>query len=676
MIPRQDHFLKRSKPLHVCRWLLAIWLVLLVGSAYQIAQQVLAVGVTFTPRAERWLLVIALGVAAFLDLIALIATWTNWGKSLIRRWNARFEASSPPRWLAGIVAVVAMFTYTFLVLKGLGDLLIDIFPRLLLFSLVVTVQGIALKVISPSLTARVAGAVASLGTAFIYQTALFLNAVRDFPFSNGWSEASRYYYASLFFDRKLYGLDVSPSVLHPTRYLMQSLPFLLEGIPLWGHRLWQALLWIVFTALAAYVLVRRLRLKGWLPAILTAMTVYLYLFRGAVYYHLLVPVVIVLAGFDRRKPWRSTIVVALASAWAGISRINWYPVPAMLAIALYLLEERQGDRPLWRYLGFPALWSVLGIGCAFGSQALYMFLSGNQPEQFTSSFSSNLLWYRLWPSPTFRLGLGFSALLVSFPLLWLIVARLWQGKGRWRFIRVFGLVAMLLVLFAGGLVVSVKIGGGNNLHNLDAYLVLLLLVGAYLYYDRFAEEDNDVSTAACYNWMRTLALVAVPIFFALQGGGPMRLPAEDVTRPALNYLSWAVNYAARDGGEVLFVAERHLLLFEDEFDLPLVPRYEKVFFMEMVMSQNRPYLEEFYADIQSQRFEAIVIDPLATFYKGEQRSWAEEHNVWVRFVSRPLLCYYRPRLTLDEMPVQVLYPRRDAQDCPIIAKNLERLAEE
>ncbi len=676
MIPRQSQFLKQSKPLHVWRWLLAIWLILLIGSAYQIAQQVLAVGVPFTPRAERWLLVIALSMAAFFALLALIITWTAWGKSLIKQWNDWFANISSPRWLAGIVAVVAILAYSFLVLRGLGDLLIDLFPRLLLFSVVVTIEGLALKVIKPSLTSRLAGMAACLSTAFVYQTTLFLNPVRDFPFSIGWSEASRYYYASLFFDQKLYGLDLSPSVLHPTRYLMQSLPFLLDGIPLWGHRLWQALLWIVLTALTSYVFVRRLRLKGWLPAILTAITVYLYLFRGAVYYHLLVPVMIVLAGFDRRKPWRSAAVVVLASAWAGISRINWYPVPAMLAIALYLLEEKQGNKPLWRYLSFPALWSVLGLGTAFGSQALYMFLSGNKPEQFTSSFSSSLLWYRLWPSSTFRLGLVFSALLVSFPLLWLIVARFWQSRGRWAFIRPFGLMTMLLVLFAGGLIVSVKIGGGSNLHNLDAYLVLLLLIAGYLYFDRFADEEENASSPVTYNWFRTLSLLAVPIFFALRGGGLMRLPSPEDTQAALKQLYWTVNYAARDDGDVLFVSERQLLLFEDEFDMPLVPAYEKVFFMEMVMSQNRLYLEQFYNDIQSQRFEAIVTDPVVAFYKDQQRSWAEEHNVWVRFVNRPLLCYYRPRLTLDGMAVQVLYPRRDVEDCPIIAKNLKRLAED
>jgi hypothetical protein len=235
---------------------------------------------------------------------------------------------------------------------------------------------------------------------------------------------------------------------------------------------------------------------------------------------------------------------------------------------------------------------------------------------------------------------------------------------------------MLVVLFVGGLVVSVKIGGGSNLHNLDAYLVLLLLIAVYLYLDRFAAEEKFDSSPVVYLWVRSLALVVLPVFFALRVGSPIRLPSSEDTRAALKQLYWTVNYAARDGGDVLFISERQLLLFEEEFDMPLIPPYEKVFFMEMVMSQNRPYLEQFYADIQSQRFEAIVIDPVVSFYKDQQRSWAEEHNVWVRFVNRPLLCYYRPRLTLDEMAVQVLYPRRDVEDCPIIAKNLKRLAED
>ena len=42
------------------------------------------------------------------------------------------------------------------------------------------------------------------------------------------------------------------------------------------------------------------------------------------------------------------------------------------------------------------------------------------------------------------------------------------------------------MFFGGGLAVSVKIGGGTNLHNLDAYMVLLLVATAELGFGRFA----------------------------------------------------------------------------------------------------------------------------------------------------------------------------------------------
>jgi uncharacterized membrane protein YhaH (DUF805 family) len=58
----------------------------------------------------------------------------------------------------------------------------------------------------------------------------------------------------------------------------------------------------------------------------------------------------------------------------------------------------------------------------------------------------------------------------------------WRGRvGRdlsrlsWLF-----LLAELLILFVGGLLVSMKIGGGADIHNMDAYAVLLLVITAYL----------------------------------------------------------------------------------------------------------------------------------------------------------------------------------------------------
>ena len=51
-------------------------------------------------------------------------------------------------------------------------------------------------------------------------------------------------------------------------------------------------------------------------------------------------VILVLWGFDATHFWRNLVLVLVASLWAGISRVNWLPVPGMLAAALYLLEVK------------------------------------------------------------------------------------------------------------------------------------------------------------------------------------------------------------------------------------------------------------------------------------------------------------------------------------------------
>ena len=55
---------------------------------------------------------------------------------------------------------------------------------------------------------------------------------------------------------------------------------------------------------------------------------------------------------------------------------------------------------------------------------------------------------------------------------------------------------MLLVLLVGGFIVSAKIGGGSNLHNLDGYLTLSLSVGLYLLFDRFTPEASPAPVPA------------------------------------------------------------------------------------------------------------------------------------------------------------------------------------
>src|SRR5688572_2928159 len=60
-----------------------------------------------------------------------------------------------------------------------------------------------------------ASALILLGVA--YEILIRFNAVTSYPLSMGWSEGSRYYYASLYFSRRIYGESFPLSTLHPTR---------------------------------------------------------------------------------------------------------------------------------------------------------------------------------------------------------------------------------------------------------------------------------------------------------------------------------------------------------------------------------------------------------------------------------------------------------------------------
>ena len=516
-----------------------------------------------------------------------------------------------------------------------------------------------------------------LGYGFVYKISSFIPDVTSYPFSLGWSEASRYYYASLWFSKQVYGTTIPPSVLHPSRYLVQSLPFLIPDSSLMVHRLWQVILWIVSASLTSWLLIRRLTPKGQKrPQIVTLCLLFwtfLFLFQGPIYYHLLFMVILILWGYDSTRFWRNLILVLIASMWAGISRINWLPVPGLLTASLYLLEVQVKGKPLWRYIISPSIWVLAGTGLGYASQQAYQLWSGNPLAWFGSSFSSNLLWYRLLPNQTFPMGILLSSVFVSLPLIGLMVLRLVNYWREYHIIRLVGLAGILFVLFVGGVVVSVKIGGGSNLHNLDAYLILLLVIACYIYFYRFIpdysvqkEEYLLVGSASSTNKLAptvevvliALALV-FPLYFALSAGGAIPHRDFQAARDALQTLNSATQQAVNQGGEVLFISQRHLLTFDYIHDVPLVPEDELVFLMEMAMSDNSSYLDAFHNDLRNQRFALIVSEPLTTQYQGKSHSFGEENDAWVERVSEPILCYYEPTTQVEAAGVILYTPRAD-----------------
>ena len=506
-------------------------------------------------------------------------------------------------------------------------------------------------------------AISLLSIGFMARIESWLPSISSYPFSLGWSEASRYYFASLFFSEKLYGETLAWSFLHPSRYLLQSIPFFFGAIPLWAHRVWQVLLWLGITFCTSVAFVRRLTSPK-KALLFWSLTIwfFLYLFQGAVYYHLQIAVLIILVGVHPAKPKRSFWAVILASLWAGISRINWVPVPAMLAILIFLLEEPVSDyKNLWHYLRKPLLWTIFGTGTALASQSLYVIISHNTENiaSFSSSFTSLLLWYRLLPNQTYPPGILFGTMLVSFPLLGIIAITLSDRRKNWRWIRLFGTFAILSVLLLGGLTVSAKIGGGADLHNMDAYLLALGVWAGTLFLKRTANENpnSDAAYSIPAEWI-AIALI-IPVWLSLQSMNPM--PQYDLqhAETSLEIVRDAVSKTAAQKSEVLFLNQRHLLTFGMVDNIDLVPEYEVITLMEMAISNNTAYLDQFHNDLLNQRFGLIVASTQYLGFKKEREAFAEENNAWIKNISEYLVCTYEAQTDITKENIVLFVPKKN-----------------
>jgi len=616
-----------------------------------------------------WLLLGLLLVSAIL-FVTFVLTWTWYRKWFLSLGSKIINLSPKSKPLTATILLLLIGLFSITVLFSFGDSFGQASIQWFLASWVVIIAMILFRRLMPKSNWLNVLSVAILSVGISYRLFQFLPDISAYPFSLGWSEASRYYYASLFFSEKIYGFWVPPSTLHPTRYLMQSIPFLIDGLPLWFHRFWQVILWLVCSFGTAVLLARRLKITRKTIWWLFLFWTFLFMWQGPIYYHLLVIVMIVLWGFDSERFWRSLIIVAIASAWAGISRVNWFPVPGMLATALYFLEQPKNEQPLWKYLLPPTIWTIVGFGIALGTQTLYIIWSGNDPELFASSFSSALLWYRLFPNATYSLGLLTGTLLISLPIFLLIWMRLRNQDIHLHSISLLGLTAILTVLLLGGLLVSTKIGGGSNLHNLDAYLALLLVIGSYFYFEKIDDIDRQARTLPPA-WIN-FVIVFIPILITFGSSSQFLRFHPQATEDSLLKMQRNISRALEDGGEILFISERQLLTFDYIDGVTLVPEYEKVFLMEMVMAGNRNYLDAFETDIQNQRFDLIITDPLFDMYKEPGGDWAEENNVWVNAVSVPILCNYWRKVTFAESGVQILAPRDNSEACQPL-KNIEIL---
>ena len=567
-------------------------------------------------------------------------------------------------WLFLLIGLTgfALFTSNAYFIRVLGDASGVRYLILLLFSLV-GMWGI--KMVRNETAWRTAWIVIVLCQSLIQLFLFFLSQVTAYPFAMGWSETSRYYFPSLFLSEKVYGLKYPWPILHPTLHLLLVPPYLFDA-PLWFHRFWQVALRFLLLGLIIPPLLKRLKIEDRQLRWLVVLWMFLFLFTGPIYFHLAVPVIIVLWGFSLHDGRRTWVAVLLASVWCGWSRVNWYPVPALIAAVLYFLEEPIVGKKLWQYLLKPFLWFTVGTILAFLSQRLYIALSGIPDSgSFYTSLSSDLLWYRLLPNASYSLGLIPAALLVSLPM-WIVMYAILRtnNKEAWNPIRLLLLFAVLFVLFIGGLLVSLKIGGGVDLHNLDAYLCILLIVFSYFVFARYRLENGELSRPVPLPWFLVLAVILMPAWSYLRFNIGFKTYDENQTQATLKSLQSYVDEAKAQGGEILFITQRQLISMHMLDGVTLVPEYEREDLMEMAMANNTQYLGKFRSDMESQRFALIVVDPLNFNIMTRNRSFADENNVWVRRVMKQILCNYRQEAVFAEDDLALYVPQAGERQCP------------
>jgi hypothetical protein len=662
--------MERPTSLTFWRLLLAFTGLLTLPVLFQIRS--LADELGFSLAQPRWSALVAfislIGIGAFL---LLLLSWSRF-QSMLPEGDALEKITKLPKIVAIGLLLLSLPVFSGVVLHPSTGFLIggQAWLRFLAFWLLSLASTFAIRNLGKQVDWSLSLVIALLLQAVFFTIAASLSQVSNYPFLPGWSESSRYYDASLLFARRIYAMKVPLAALHPSLHFLLAVPFIFPDLPLWVHRLWQAVLFLGLNAGTALCLARRLSIPSRYINWLFTAWCFLFLLQGPVYIHLLVPVLIILIFASPKNHWGTLLAVILASVWAGISRINWFPVPGLLAAVLYLVEVpvgRGSKRPL-AYLWKPASWLLVGTATSFISQYLFILLSGNADRQaFFSSLTSDLLWYRLLPNATYPPGILLGSLLVLLPILLLLF---WMMRGRLRSIhpiRWLGISAAVGLLFAGGLVVSVKIGGGADLHNMDAFLILLLILGGYGLLGRVAPDEpeaNNTSLNKKIPWYLAGFALLVPLWFAVQSGEPVI--RQDMARASqvLQQIQTRSMEIVQNGGEVLFISQRHLLAFHLVKGIPLVPDYEKDFLVEMVMSHNKPYLGRFYQDLRQGRFGLIVVDPQTTALLGSRYRFGEENNAWVLKVAIPLLCAYTPLETFPEVRLQLLVPCPDCKSCP------------
>lgn len=621
------------------RWLAVITASLTLLAVLQLREVFSEAGVLIYPFWHSRLLFLQVGLSFLVVLslavaFSLACTWTFGILNRIGKWLGRHRV-----WvfLAGVFPLGLLLAFS---LGPYHQYQAGRWVQFWLIWLTGLAVGLLLKSGWPgrSLFFWLAGGL--LLTGFSLTVGVQFSQVTDYPFAVHWSEGQLLTNAAQVAGTKVWGQTVDWPIIKRSHALLQSLSFWLPGDqPLWLHRLWNSFLWILFPLGLAVALAGRLKTGSRIETGLLALFGFLFLSQGPVYFDLTPVPLLVLLGFRLERPGRILTWVLLASVWAGFTRLNWFPVAGVTAALLYFLEQPYRGKFRGYFLR-PLTWVGLGTVTAYTVNRLYLFLAGTPVDNIGRFFSSRMLWYRLLPSSTFDLGVLPAVVFVTSGLLGLVAWKIVLEKGLHPWRRA-AILAVLTVFFLGGLVISAKIGGGDNIHNFDAFLVLLLVASLYAFYQRVKMDSETSSPIQIPAWSIVL-MVCLPLFY-LAPQVPYLPPLDPATITRIEQqLEEKVGQVQATGKPILFISNQQMLAVKRFEGLLPEPNYEVVFLMEMAITENEEYFQEFYQRLERQEWGLIIIDNLSLETFGRERAFGEETTAWVEWVVKPIREDYLP----------------------------------
>ena len=517
-------------------------------------------------------------------------------------------------------------------------------------------------------------------TVFMY--AVRLLKVSNHPFSLFWSEGNRIWDYSIPFGRRLYNYPAGEEIFSLTdigRRSLWGIPYLLPGVQIWMVRFWDVLMFTVPYALLGWAVFSEERQNNrWLFLMLGLWTM-LFLNQGPIYSPLVLAAIVVVIA--RKSPyWLNVVLVLAASYYARSSRYTWMFAPGIWAAMLAFMDQDWlVTRNMVKNWLQPILLGVAGIVGGYLLPELVIKITGvgnSQAGLFTATGMQEttsrqpLLWNRLLPNATYAPGILLGLILAVVPLVIFLIPQRGDRKWKLHFWQKLAGAVFMSAFLGVGVVISTKIGGGSNLHNLDMFLIGLVLLTGLVWKNGgrsllLKMKENPV-------WMNIvlLALVLLPAAKVIREPGYSHLPPSDLVEEALTVTQAAVAEARKEG-DVLFMDQRQLLTFGYIGDVPLVVDYEKKQLMNEAMAENENYFAEYYKDLAAHRFALIVSEPLRAEFQGAEFDFGNENDAWVKWVSIPMLCYYEPIATYHEIGLELLVPRDevtspvDGAICPI-----------